>query len=184
IDQNTGELTDLGRLPECGCLLNGIDFTKDSKFAVFAGGSAANAYVARVTPSGLKDPRIWVLASPQQAAQNMVPFFSADGYGGSGNLYFGASGGGSQQRPSAVITTSFIENPLSITVTNITQIESPQFKDGNIASTGNLMVVAEFPNEIGVFQINSDGSLTQLATTTVTGDALGVFSLSMFPNTR
>ncbi len=184
IDQTTGALTGLGRLPECGCLFNGIDFTKDSKFAVFASGPAANAYVARITSTGLKDPRMWVLASPQQAGQNTIPFFSASGYAGSGNLYFGAVGGGSQKMPSAVITTHFTENPLRITTTNITQINSPKFQDGAVAATGNTMVIAEFPNEIGVYRINQDGSLTQLSTTTVTGNEIGVFSLSVFPNAR
>ncbi len=184
IDQSTGTLTALGRLPECGCLFNGIDFTKDSKVVAFASGPAANAYIARITPTGLKDLRMWVLASPQQAAQNTTPFFSAAGYGGAGNLYFGAIGGGSEKMPSAVITTNFSESPLSLSVTNITQIESPQFRDGAIAATGNTMVVAEFPNEIGVFHINPDGSLSQLSTTKVMGTEIGVFSLSIFPNTR
>jgi hypothetical protein len=184
IDQSTGALTALGRLPECGCLFNGIDFTKDSKIVAFASGPAANAYVARITPTGLKDLRMWVLASPQQAAQNTIPFFSAAGYGGAGNLYFGAIGGGSEKTPSAVITTNFTESPLTLSVVSITQIDSPQFRDGAIAATGDIMVVAEFPNQIGVYQINPDGSLTQLSTTTVTGNEIGLFSLSIFPNTR
>jgi WD40 repeat protein len=182
IDQNTGALVDLGRLPECPCASSGIDFTRDSKIAVFA--AVQTVYLARITSTGLKDPMSWILTTRQQADGIANPFFSAAAYSGSGDLYFGAIGGGGQNLPSAVITTNFTEKPPKLSLKNITRVNSPKSYDGNIASTGNLMVVAEFPNEIGVFQINSDGSLTQLATTTVTGDAPGVFSLSVFPNTR
>ncbi len=182
IDQNTGELSALGTLCPDPCLLNGIDFTKDSKIAVFANGP--NAYVARVTPTGLKNIQTFPLATRQQADGLEIPFLSAAAYGGSGSLYFSAIGGGTQGLPSAVVSTNFDENPLSIAVTNITAIASPRWLDGAIAVTGNIMVVAELPNEIGVFQINTDGSLTQLSTTTVEGTDLGVFSLSLFPDTR
>lgn len=182
IDQNTGALVDLGRLPECPCASSGIDFTRDSKIAVFA--AVQTVYLARITPTGLKDPRSWILTTRQQANGIANPFFSAAGYNGSGNLYFGAIGGGIQSLPSAVITTNFTEKPPSITLTNITQIDSPKLQDGAIAATGNIMVVAEFPNEIGVFQINADGSLTQRTSTTVTGNDVGAFSLSVFPITR
>jgi hypothetical protein len=56
--------------------------------------------------------------------------------------------------------------------------------DGNIAVTGNIMIMAIFPDKIGVFSINPDGSLTTLSTTTVTGQHLDVFSLTLFPATR
>jgi hypothetical protein len=56
--------------------------------------------------------------------------------------------------------------------------------EGNIAVTGNLMVIAEYPNQIAVFRINSDGSLTLLTTTTIDEQGEGLFSLSVFPNTR
>jgi len=46
------------------------------------------------------------------------------------------------------------------------------------------MVVAEYPNQIGVFSVNPDGSLTELSTTTIKTEDPGMFSLSLFPNTR
>jgi F0F1-type ATP synthase membrane subunit c/vacuolar-type H+-ATPase subunit K len=68
-----------------------------------------------------------------------------------------------------------------LAVTNATPTNAPG--QGPIAAAGDLMVVAEDPNVIGVFLINSDGSLTQLSTT-VDNRAQAPFSLSMFPNTR
>jgi len=60
-----------------------------------------------------------------------------------------------------VLTTSFTENPPKITITNATVI-NPTIYDGAIAVTGNILVVAEYPNQIGVFTVNADGSLTEL----------------------
>jgi hypothetical protein len=194
INENDGTLTDIGSLsgPICpqGCLIVGVDFTKDSKIAIFAGNWGTNqgydipvAVSARVTPTGFKEVRGWELEalndSPFLAASN-IPFFSAAGYAGSGNLYFGMYGG---EGFPGVLTTSFTESPLQITVTNATVID-PTIYDGAIAATGNLMVVAEYPTQIGVFSINPDGSLTELSTTPIGTQDPGMFSLSIFPNTR
>jgi len=55
---------------------------------------------------------------------------------------------------------------------------------GNIAVTGNLVVVAQPPNQIGVFRIQKSGSLKLLSTTIIDEQGEGLFSLSIFPNTR
>jgi len=192
IDQSAGTLTDLGfisfdSIHLCDlkqCLPNGLDFTKDSRLVVFASNIDIHpiALSAEITTTGLTNLRLWNLPNQAGIVTNMVPFFSAAGYAGSGNLYFGTSGFGTN-RPRGVITTNFTENPLSIVVSNATAISSP-VTDGAIAATGSVMVVAEYPNEIGVFSINSDGSLTQLSTTIVENAKPELFSLSVFPNTR
>ncbi len=46
------------------------------------------------------------------------------------------------------------------------------------------MVVAQYPNQISVFRIQKDGSLKLLSTTTIDEQGEGLFSLSIFPNTR
>jgi len=50
--------------------------------------------------------------------------------------------------------------------------------------TGNLTVIAQYPNQISVFRIQKDGSLKLLSTTTIDEHGEGMFSLSIFPNTR
>jgi len=110
--------------------------------------------------------------------QNTAPFLSADAYAGSGNVYFGFSG-----HPSGVVTANFTEKPTKITPINSTLITPPGCCDGSIAVTGNIMVVAEYPNVVGVFLINSDGSLSSLSSTTVES-ATGLISVSLFPATR
>lgn len=192
IDTATGVLTDMSFVSfldnpyctaEAGCFPQGLDFTKDSRYVVFAANyigtqfGAPIAIVCRLTPTGLINPRGWSLYSHggQVVGANQTPFFGAAGYVGSGNLYFGMQHG--------VVTTSFVEKPLRISVTNATLI-APTFADGAIAATGDLMVVAEYPNQIGVFSVSADGSLTELSATTLQGNGVLMFSLSIFPNTR
>jgi hypothetical protein len=70
---------------------------------------------------------------------------------------------------------------MKFTVTRAT-IVGPEV--ANIAVTGNLMVIAQYPNQIGVFRIQKNGSLKLLSTTTIDEQGEGLFSLSIFPNTR
>jgi 6-phosphogluconolactonase (cycloisomerase 2 family) len=193
IDKSSGALTSIGTVAFVGgacariiyCEPHGLDITKDSKFAVFASTAAdirrqhavAVALTARITSTGLVNPRVWVLKNSANLAAAIFPFFSAAGYAGSGNLYFGVWASG----PSGVLTSSFQEKPMKFTVTNAI-VAGPDV--GNIAVTGNLMVVAQYPNQIQVFRIKKDGSLTLLTTTTIDDQGEGLFSLSIFPNTR
>jgi hypothetical protein len=187
IDQNTGELTDLGFFQNCfNCgAAGGVDFTKDSKIAVFGAnfGDQPGAIFAEITPQGFHGVRGWPLLNSQGLLGAIVPFFGAAGYAGSGNLYFGLSNG-SGRLPSAVFTSDFVEQSKTVTLTNLTVIDSPPyFYIGPIVATGDLMVIAQYPNQIGVYSINSDGSLSQLSLTT-DENAVALFSLSVFPNTR
>jgi hypothetical protein len=201
IDKLTGNLVDLGGVTFHGgacarenvCTPFGLDITKDSKLAVFAS-YAPNitrqydipvALTARITATGLTNPRTWNLKNSTNMYNNIFPFLSSAAYAGSGNLYFGVQGqsGGGGTDP-GVLTASFTEHPLSIKLKSATVVNAPQRLDGNIAVTGDLMMIAEYPNQIEVFRINSDGSLTSLSTTTIDDQGEGLFSLSVFPNTR
>jgi len=193
ISQRDGALTLVGTLTfnegACArigyCEPHGLDITKDSKFAVFASTTVdirrqhalAVALTARITSAGLINPRVWVLKNSANLAAAIFPFFSAAGYAGSGNLYFGVWASG----PSGVLTASFQEKPMKFTVTNAI-VAGPDV--GNIAVTGNLMVVAQYPNQIQVFRIQKDSSLKLLSTTTIDEQGEGLFSLSIFPSTR
>ena len=198
IDKPTGNLTYLGtlvfRIGACArlgvCAPYGFDITKDNKYVVLSSlaltvdrqDAFPVALAARITSTGLAHPRVWALRNSAGLVANFFALFSAAGYGGSGDLYFGTQGQSGVEP--GVLTTSFTERPLSFKVKNATMLNTPRGLEGNIAVTGNLMVIAEYPNQIGVFRINSDGSLTLLSTTTVNEQGEGLFSLSIFPNTR
>jgi len=197
IDKGTGNLTYLGPISfttgACAnlgvCVPYGLDITKDSKLVVFAS-RAVNitqqyafpvALTARITSTGLVSPRVWPLRNSAGLVANFFTLFSAAGYAGGGDLYF-ATQGQSGVEP-GVLTTSFTERPMSFKVKNTTMVSS-QALEGNIAVTGNVMVIAEYPDQIGVFRIQKDGSLKLLSTTTIDEQGEGLFSLSIFPNTR
>lgn len=193
IDQNSGVLTDMGfvsyaGLPSCrkfpGCDPAGIDFTKDSKVVVFGNlFTYPSAMTAEITPTGLVNPRAWSLANSERIVGALYPFLSASAYAGSGPLYFGAIGTGNEKQYAGILTASFTEKPLSITLTAGTVIQPPDVSDCSIALTGDLMVIAQYYNQIAVFKTNADGSVTPLSTT-IDDDAGSLFSLSLFPNTR
>lgn len=193
IDQNSGVLTDMGfvsytGLPGCsrfpGCDPAGIDFTKDSKVVVFGNlFTYPSAMTAEITATGLVNPRAWPLANSERIVGAWYPFLSAAAYAGSGPLYFGAIGTGNQKQYAGILTATFTEKPLSIALTTGTVIHPPDISDCAIAVTGNLVVIAQYYNQIAVFKINADGSVTPLSTT-VDSDAGSLFSLSLFPNTR
>jgi hypothetical protein len=184
IDKATGDLTSVGSLTLCqagDCEFGAVDITKDSKFVIIAATYGdgnqpePTAFSAQITNQGFVHPRQWDLVNSAHVGGNNVPFLSANAYEGSGNLYFGMGNG--------VETTNFTENPPKITLSNTTEILETK-SDAAIAVTGNMLVMAEYPNQIGVFMINQDGSLSELSTTTLNSQYLGITSLSIFPSTR
>jgi hypothetical protein len=185
IDQTKGILTDLGSLPRCCFFEGGIDFTKDSRIVVLGAiaGGQPGAVFAAMTPSGFGGANFLSLQNSMRLTGSVTPFFSAAGYAGSGNLYLGITGSGGSH-PSAVFTAKFTENPPNATVANVTVVNAPPYyEDGTIAANGDLMLIPEFPNQIGVYSIDPDGSLS-LLNTTIDERAGAMFSISVFPNTR
>jgi 6-phosphogluconolactonase (cycloisomerase 2 family) len=195
IDQNDGSLTAIGIISFNGgvcarvgsCTPLGLDITKDSALVVFASSSVdvthqhaiPVALTARITSKGLTNPHSWPLTNSANLAEASFPFFDGAGYAGSGNLYFGVENGGGYSP--GVLTTTFTERPLKLTVAAATVVD-PEVAD--IAVTGNLMVIAQPFNQIAVFRIKKNGSLKLLSTTTIDDQGEGLFSLSIFPNTR
>jgi len=185
INQATGELTDVnyltyinsGTCEQIGCFPNGIDITADSRFVVFGGeGFYPSALLAQITTEGLVDPQVVLLRNPYGIGEPDCPLLSSAGYRGSGDLYLGMG------IPTGVLTAHVSEKPPAFQVRNGTKTGGSQFQ-GVIAVTGTLMVTALFPNQIGVFAINADGSLTQLNLVT-DPNGLSLTSLSVYPNTR
>jgi hypothetical protein len=195
IDKLTGNLTQIGeasfRTGACqrdsACLPYGIAITKHSGLAIFSSFASdvrRNHMIplmltAQITPSGPINPKVRSLTLEQDLRLNIFPFLSAAAYEGNGTIYLGITTGGLYSP--GVLTTDFTERPLHFAVTNAT-VAPPQV--GNIAVTGTLMVIAQYPNQIGVFRIKKDGSLKLLSTTTIDEQGEGLFSLSIFPNTR
>jgi hypothetical protein len=152
------------------------------RLRIFAGLSAALTVLC--VSVFAKTPRTWNLKNSTNMYNNIFPFFNTAAYAGSGELYFGVPGTGVDGNDAGVLTTSFTEHPLSIKLKSATVVNAPQLLDGNIAVTGNLRVIAQYPNQIGVFRIQKDGSLKLLSTTTIDEQGEGLFSLSIFPNMR
>lgn len=176
-----GSLTDLGfvsfaNVASCasaGCFPAALDFAKDSKIVVFGNSSIqASVLTASLGTNGfLTNPQLWDLPNSQNLVFSNAVFLSAGAYEGSGFLYVGMVFG--------VVTATFTESPLSITVTNSTTI--PNY-GGGLAGTGKILVITESPQTLATFRINSDGSLTPLSTVTDTGGA--PIWPTIYPNTR
>ncbi|MGB6679444.1 MAG: hypothetical protein WBE44_22300 [Terriglobales bacterium] len=137
------------------------------------------ALTARITSKGLTNLHSWPLGNPDNLAGASFPFFGAAGYAGSGGLYLGVQLGGGYSP--GVLTATFTERPLKVTVAAANVVD-PAVAD--IAVTGDLMVIAQNPNQVSVFRIQKSGSLKLLSTTTIDEQGEGLFSLSIFPNTR
>ncbi len=195
IDKQTGSPTYIGTTSfmsgacarQSACLPYGIQISKDSKLAIFSS-FALDArreneiplmLAAHITSQGPINPTVRNLTIEKNLRFNIFPFLSAAGYNGSGTIYLGVTSGGALNP--GVLTADFTEKPVRFAVTNST-VARPEV--GNIVVTGNLMVVAQYPNQISVFRIKKDGSLKLLSTTTIDEQGEGLFSLSIFPNTR
>lgn len=139
VSQNDGTLTSLGHVgfnmgvcarETFGCSTYGADITKDSEFAVLAS-EASNitrqygipvALTARITPSGFTNPHAWVLTHSKGWETNIFPFLGAQGYAGSGDVYFSMWGAGNGLGP-GVLTVTFTERPMSFKLRNATTID-------------------------------------------------------------
>lgn len=195
IDPGTGSITQLSiaifRTGACeresACTPYGIQITRDGKLAIFQSYApdARRLHIipllltAQITSQGLMKPTVHNLSIQADLRAGDFPLLSAAAYAGEGPIFLGVAGG--EQSNPGVLTADFTEKPLHFAVTN-SSVANPQV--GNIAVTGNVMVIAQYPNQIGVFRIKKDGSLKLLSTTTIDDQGEGLFSLSIFPNTR
>jgi|SRR5579863_7361901 len=195
IDKLTGDLTQISTTSftagacarQFACLPYGATITKDSKLAIFSSFAPdirRNHMVplmltAQITSNGLVNPKVRALTLEKDLRLNIFPFLNDAAYEGNGTIYLGITTGGLYSP--GVLTADFTERPVHFAVANST-VANPDV--GNIAVTGDIMVIAEYPDQIGVFRIKKDGSLKLLSTTTIDEQGEGLFSLSIFPNTR
>jgi hypothetical protein len=164
------------------CAPLGVDFTRDSKVAIF-GNSGQVLLSVNLTRNGLTKPQGWNVVNAPGFAFPVMAVLGADAYAGSGRLYAGTFGGQVPGEEPQVTTVEFTENPLNLQAVITTVINSPNLLDAQIASVGNIMLVTELFNAIGVYRINSDGSLT-LLNTVFDDNAGGLDSFAVYPNTR
>jgi len=184
-----GTLTDINFInwaasPTCSqqlCDPLGVDFTKDSKIAVF-GNIGEPLLSANLTTAGLTNPQVWPVIDEQFSAP-VLPILGAGAYAGSGYLYASTFGPLLPGVDPQVTTIEFTEIPLNLQAVTTTLIQSPNFLDAQAGVTGNTMVVTELYNSLGVYRINPDGSLT-LLNTVIDGNAGTLDSFVIYPNTR
>jgi len=165
-----------------GCFPLGVDFTKDSHVAIF-GNSGQPLLSANLTRNGLTNPQVWPVVNAPGFSFPVMAILGANAYAGSGYLYAGTFGGQVPGEEPQVTTINFTESPLNLQAGTTTVVESPNLLDMQIATVGDLMIIAEPFNAIGVYRINQDGSITLL--NTVIDDNAGTLdSFSIYPNTR
>jgi hypothetical protein len=194
INSTTGALTDVGFIAvntfspcaSAGCFPEGIDITKDNKIAVIGNASVTEpiVFTVKISPTGLTGAKLWNMTNTPNIENVDVPWLSAAAYAGNGQVYL--SGSGFNGGVPGVITADFTET------TGLKQIAATQIVsggsgaiDGEIQTTGNIMVVAEWFNALQTFTINSDGSITPTSQgVVIDNDADGAISFDIFPQTR
>jgi hypothetical protein len=195
INASTGALTDLGStnldsLSGCanlgGCFPTGLDISKKEQLFVGNASGTANGLSAQMTASTPYFTHVTFidLTNSEGLFNVESPWLGATAYNtGAGALYFGASGGASEPGP-GVLTTALSAS--GVTLGAVTPINnSPFLYDGVIRSTGTWMVVSEWFDQLQVFTINANGSLTATSQgPVVDANADGALSFFIYPNTR
>jgi len=191
INPDTGMLTDLGFADltslDCfnidGCFPNGIDITRKGLAVIGNGTFGSSAFTAQisVTKPYFKDLTYVDLKNSANLVGDLFPWLSAAAYAtGNGSLYFGFTG---LQYPSGVLQTSLSVS--GITPGMPTRINSYTGINGMIQTTGNWLVLSEWFNQLQVFRINGDGSLTATDQGPVTDEnADGALTFFIYPPTR
>jgi len=171
--------------PNIGCFPAGLDITK-GEFLIagnaILGGGAFTTQLTAKSPFFTKTAYV-DLTNSAALCNSEVPWLSAAAYStGTGPMYMGFSGFGAGCQP-GVLTTTLSGGTL--TLGKATPINSPNLYDGLIQNTGKWMVVSEWFNQLQVFQINNDGSLTATSQGPVTdNDANGALTFFIYPQTR
>jgi 6-phosphogluconolactonase (cycloisomerase 2 family) len=192
INQTTGALseldfTNLNNTPCAnagGCFPTGLDINEKGVLVVGNAILGAGMFSAQLTG---RSPYITNITYTDLTSSGLcngeVPWFGADAYHtGSGAMYLGFSGFGAGCQ-SGVLTTSI--SGTTITSKKANQVTSASGYTGTIQSTGQWMVVSEWFNQLQVFKINNDGSITATAQGPVTdNDANGALGFFIYPPTR
>lgn len=167
-----------------GCFPTGIDITK-GEFLV-SGNAILGAGVFSAQLKG-SSPFFTNVNYTDQTSSGLcngeVPWLSAAAYSsGSGPLFIGYSGFGAGCQ-SGVLTTNLSGGVITQVKANV--INTASGYAGMIQNTGTWMVVSEWFNQLQVFKINNDGSLTATSQGPVTdNNANGALSFFIYPQTR
>jgi len=200
INQKTGELTDLGfqtwgKLSVCkagGCFPSGLDVSPDSKVVFFGNPSSGlieSGLTATVRSTGLANPAEWDFTNSAGVQNITMPVVSPTCTATSKSCLIFWAGSGffsfTQPEQPGIVTTTFTEKPLKLTVTQSTAIGSAiDFQlISNIAlvgPTGNWLILVQGPDNILVYPVDKNGKLGKLASATTDTNAIQLTSLSVF----
>jgi len=167
-----------------GCFPTGLDITKGE--VLIAGNAVLGAGVFSMKLVGTS-PYFTNVTYTDQTASGLcngeVPWLSQQAYStGSGPLYIGYSGFGAGCQ-SGVLTTTLSGTTITSVKSNI--VNSASGYTGLIQTTGNWLVDSEWFNQLQVFKINNDGSITATSQGPVTDNsANGALSFFIYPQTR
>jgi hypothetical protein len=167
-----------------GCFPTGLDITKGE--VLIAGNSILGAGMFSMQLTNAS-PFFKNITYTDQTASGLcngnAPWLSQQAYStGSGPLYIGYSGFGAGCQ-SGVLTTNL--SGVTITSVKSNTVNSASGYTGLIQTTGNWLVDSEWFNQLQVFKINNDGSITATSQGPVTNnDADGAYSFFIYPQTR
>ena len=167
-----------------GCFPTGLDITKGE--VLIAGNAVLGAGVFSMKLVG-NSPYFTNVTYTDQTSSGLcngeVPWLSAQAYStGSGPLYIGYSGFGAGCQ-SGVLTTTLSGTTITSVKSNI--VNSASGYTGLIQTTGNWLVNSIWFNQLQVFKINNDGSITPTSQGVVTNNnADGAYSFFIYPSTR
>lgn len=169
-----------------GCFPTGLDITKGE--VLVAGNAAFSAGVYSMQLVG-HSPFFTNVSYTDQSSSGLcngeVPWLSSQAYStGSGPLYIAYSGFGTGSGcQMGELTANLSGTTVTQTKTNV--LNTSIGYGGMLQTTGTWMVYSEWFNQLQVFKINNDGSITATSQGPVTNnDANGAYSFFIYPQTR
>jgi hypothetical protein len=169
-----------------GCFPTGLDITKGEVLVAGNAAFSAGVYTMKLVASS---PFFTNVSYTDQSSSGLcngeVPWLSAQAYStGTGPLYISYSGFGTGSGCQMGELTAALSGT-TVTQVKANVINSSIGYGGMLQTTGTWMVYSEWFNQLQVFKINGDGSITATSQGPVTDNsANGALSFFIYPQTR